>query len=44
MADIENMTEREMRRSEWGFKAGLLLTGAAIAMGVAWCLTALLVR
>lgn len=32
--EVEHMTERQIRRSEWGFVAGLLLTGAAVACGV----------
>lgn len=34
----EHMTEREMRRSEYGFAAGMFLTGAAVAAGVIWLL------
>lgn len=32
--EIEHMTEQEIRRSEWGLGIGMLLTGAAIALGV----------
>lgn len=44
MAEIEHMTEQEIRRSEWGFAIGLLLTGAAIALGVVCCIGVLFHR
>lgn len=42
--EIEHMTEQEIRRSEWGFKAGLLLTGAALICGVVCCVGVLFHR
>lgn len=39
--EIEHMTEREMRRSEWGMKAGMFLAGAGVTAGVIWLVSVL---